>query len=142
MPVKKHKLKDSFKAASAHLIALAAHEPGYRLSWAIKQELNWTFIQSEAIHIPKKETDGQFFDVFRYSPDDSLHYYLISNRSEAGFFAAKHRNVDFFFYLTSESHIPETQIKQLIADLKGVSIILTAFSIDLDSFKQKRWLSF
>jgi hypothetical protein len=132
----KHEEEDYF------LLALACHEADYRTCWILNQSLGLKLVRMENLPVHDQKT-GSDLEFARYFFDDEermAQWYLISNHTENAFFAPEHKNIDFFLRLSGE--ISEKDIKNILADLKKTSGILTAFQTDRKTIRNQAFLQF
>ncbi len=123
------------------LIAIAAHQNDYRLSWAINTQLQFHFVRCDDLEIKTKEDILQCFTMYHYVDENTLlNYHLISNRSEYGLLFKEHINIDFFLKIFGDSNTNELQ--NLLQSIKSVDLVLTAVIIDPSSLKNPEKLLF
>lgn len=139
MPEKKkiHKLKleieDDFQ-----LIGIASHENDYRLSWALNQQLGFTFTKKTDLVIthPKHKVETNFTRFIHEDELEYLTYTLFSNKSEGGFLLPEFKNIDFILKVSGN---PDTeQLAVLTNGIKQINIVITAFVIDQLSDKSRK----
>jgi len=134
---KVHKLAFDFESDFS-LIGIASHENDYRLSWAINKALKCELAKSHdlVINHPKHKIEINY-SMYEFSDlNNYASYHLISNKSDQGFLLPEYKNIDFIFRISGLSE--EDDINKLLIQLKKIEIIITAFSIDDISDKQKR----
>lgn len=131
MPRISHVLKEN-TPDQLHLIAIASHEPDYRVSWLVNSSLKIQLRKtSDLIVSVSAGTENEpGFVCFSYSDQDALmEYFLISNYSEKGYLLRKYKNIDYFLYIAGEA--PADFFKNIITRLKTIPGIITAFEVVL-----------
>jgi len=124
------------------LIGIVSHENDYRLSWAFNQYMKMKFVKTESLVInqPKLE-ENPAFSVYKYEDEESyVLYYLIANKSENGFLIPELKNVDFILKISGE--LKDYTLKDLLARIKKMEFISTAFKIEDLSSKAAKSLVF
>lgn len=131
MPRKSHVLREN-TPNQLHLIAIASHEPDYRVSWLINASLKIQ-LRKTSNHIVSEPDDTESeagFSCYTYSDQDALlEYFLVSNHSEKGYLLSKYKNIDYFLHITGESSVDF--LKNIITRLKATMGIITAFEVVL-----------
>jgi len=140
MQRKVHKLKDSYPD-EYQLIAIAAHQSDYRLSWALNQSFNWHLTQSEDLVVkPARDGKDQHFSRFSYSDGQSNTYHLIANKSQDGFCIPSMSNIDFLLKITGA--ITKEDIHPVIEQIRKIDFVITAFLLENLKEKDKKKLIF
>lgn len=124
------------------IIGIVSHENDYRLSWAFNQFMKMKFIKTESLVInqPKLE-ENPVFSVYKYEDEESyVFYHLIANKSENGFLIPELKNVDFILKISGE--LKDSALKDLLAKIKKMEFISTAFKIEDLSSKASKSLVF
>lgn len=138
---KVHKLAFEFES-DFNLIGIASHENDYRLSWAINKSLNFGLTKCDNLKInhPKHKIELSY-SMYDFSDSNNyLNYQLISNKSEQGFLLPEFKNIDFFLRVSGHSDL--NHINELLMQIKKIDIVITAFTIDDLSEKQKKLFAF
>jgi hypothetical protein len=132
----KHEEEDYF------LLALACHEPDYRACWILNQSLGLKLVRMDNLHVHDQKAGGDF-EFARYFFEDEermTQWYLISNHTENAYFAPELKNIDFFLRLSGE--FSEKDVKNILAELKKTSGILTAFETERKTIRNQIFLQF
>ncbi|HYX07541.1 MAG TPA: IPExxxVDY family protein [Bacteroidales bacterium] len=125
-----------------YLIGIASHEHDYRLTWMLNNALGLALIRTDNLSlIHKKTSQKQEFPVYYFSDNEkNLSYSLVINLCENGYFLAELKNVDFLLRISGlTSEVMKTEI---LARIKKIEGILTAFPIDVNTLKQKERINF
>jgi hypothetical protein len=122
------------------IVAICCHSKDYRISWYLNKNLELALEKSlENIEIQLK---GNFsiHTVYKYhNANTQANYKLITNRGSNGFLVQEHKNVDYFLII--ENNYTE-ELKQIIDKIKSLSIVLTAFDLDIKELKSRQNLIF
>ena len=127
---------------SFHLIGISSHENDYRLSWGINNQLGIAFTRSDnlIVHNPRLGQDQEFSLSQYFDEETYIQFNLISNRCDDGFLLEEMTNIDFVLQVSGE--VSGDDLISLVAKLKQIDIITTAFVIDVDGLKSKKRLLF
>ncbi len=136
----KHKLilDDDF---SFDLIGICSSNADYRLTWGINKGLSIALHKDEdlSLHV-KKEGDHLFSFYSYYDEFEHIEYYLVKNVSNNYRHLIPEKNqVDYFLVIKNNFTL---EINDILASLKRVESILTAFIFDPDELKSKANLVF
>ena len=133
-----HKLTE-ITEESLIIFGISSHENDYRLSWALNEYLGFHFVKSQNHSIfNQKANVSQEFSVYTYTDNQEIIYRLLSNRCDNGFFLEEFRNIDFIF--TIQPQEIEFNSSQLLAKIKTIPFVSTAFSINPSLLKNKKRL--
>jgi hypothetical protein len=122
------------------LIGISCHAKDFRLCFELNKLLEIDLTRAKDLEIISKNTTGNYA-LFEYIDEDNfLDYYLISNRGEKGFLIPEHKTIDFLLQLKGATN--EEIEEELISKICSLSIVLTAYQIDVDSLKSKQNLIF
>jgi hypothetical protein len=122
------------------LIGISCHAKDFRLCFELNKLLEIDLTRAKDLEIISKNTTGNYA-LFEYIDEDNfLDYYLISNRGEKGFLIPEHKTIDFLLQLKGATN--EDIEEELISKICSLSIVLTAYQIDVDSLKSKQNLIF
>jgi hypothetical protein len=147
------------------LIGISSHEKDYRLSWALKKELDIDFKKVNSLEIKdKKQPMPAYFSLYECADEANYReYFIVSNFSEQknktvhennlfdnvneGYLTTENewlipeqKTMNYFFILKGEVNIDEQQ--DLVKKIKSISFVLTANIIDAESLKSKQHLIF
>lgn len=122
------------------LIGISCHAKDFRLCFELNKLLEIDLTRANDLEIISKNITGNYA-LFEYLDEDNfLDYYLISNRGEKGFLIPEHKTIDFLLQLKGATN--EDIEEDLISKICSLSIVLTAYQIDVDSLKSKQNLIF
>jgi len=122
------------------LIGISCHTKDYRLCWEINKTLNTDLIRVNDLEISKKG-ELNSFSFYEFIDDENyIEYYLISNLGNNGYLISEHKKIDFFLLL--KGNTSTNQVKDFIAKINSLSLVLTSFSIDPNQLKSKQNLLF
>lgn len=130
MPRKSHILQENIPD-QIRLVAIASHEPDYRISWLVNSALNIQLrkVPDHVIMHPGTQT-SLFFSCFTFSdPDQYLEYHLVGNHSESGYLLSKYKNIDYFLHISGETG--DDFYKNLIVLLRNTQGVIAAFELVL-----------
>lgn len=124
------------------LIGIASHENDYKLSWALNQKFNFSFIRVESLLINDSKLQvAQSFVVYNFEDKTAgLSFNLISNRCDNGFLIEELKNIDYFLQIFGD--INTSLINKFRTDLIKIDVIITAVIIDPKSLLSKQKLIF
>jgi hypothetical protein len=123
--------EDNFK-----LIGISSHENDYRLVWAVNNHLQLRFVRTENLVVfdARLKADLEFSRFTYYEENLYLKYCLTSNRCPDGFLLPEMRTLDFILQITGE--INRKEFDTLIAELRKIDIVSTAFALAPDKIKK------
>ena len=139
MAVRKHKL-DLAMEEDFCLLGVVADEPDYRLCWLINQTLHMNFEKQEDLQLfhPRLKKD-QVFSLFHYYDDDALiHFRIIQNRADTGFFLDELKNIDFLIHIQGE--INTSRINDFMSSVGALEPVRMCVPSDLSRIRQKERL--
>jgi hypothetical protein len=110
------------------VLAINSHAKGYKLCWAINNQLNLNFVKNN-FHKPEKATTVEFARFTSKNLDTDTQYDLLSNYSKNGYLLPKYRNVDYF--LKIQNPFWEKEKSDFIKKLVEIAEILLIFEFDL-----------
>lgn len=124
------------------LIGIASHENDYRLSWALNEELSALLVKSENLIVQSKHSpQNQSFSQYIFDDSSHLRFFrLISNRCSDGFLLEEHTKIDYVLVVSGETN--EELRDNLLKSIKQIPIVISAFSIDVNTLKSKHKLIF
>ena len=123
-----------------NLIGISCHTKDYRLCWEINKSLKIDLIRVEDLEISKKGEANSFSFYEFIDEENYIEYFLINNISNNGYLIAEQKKVDFFLML--KGNTSTNQVKDFIAKINSLSLVLTSFSIDPNQLKSKQNLLF
>jgi len=117
------------------LFGISCHLKDYRLSFLMNQKMEPEFIKMEdfcSVSSPKKESDSF---SFYYGKDDDHYntYSLVANRGQESILVPELKQTDFL--LLVEGPFKKNQKENLLAALKSIPNVLTAFEIRFETIK-------
>lgn len=117
------------------LFGISCHLKDYRLSFLLNQVLDLGFVKMEDFRLvvpPGKEAGG--FSFYYGSDEDHFnYYYLLANRGELSVLLPELKQTDFLLLL--EGPFKKAQKDHLLATLKSIPSVLTAFEIRFETIK-------
>jgi len=135
-----HKLTLDFDPDFA-LIAIASHENDYRLTWSLNKSLGLNLKKVDDLEINHLK-HKILCNYSMYSGSDKRSYanvHLISNKSERGFLIPTFKNIDFILRIANAD---DDFFDQVLAKLKKIDIVITAFTIENISEKVHKMFVF
>ncbi len=124
------------------LIGISCHAKDYRLSWAINYQLGFRLEKQEKDLeiLSDNPFEGSAHSLYAYYEEEDHHeYYLIGNRDGSGYLIPEQRQADFVIMIKSSLPV---DLDDIIARLRKIDLVLTAFSIDVEKLKSKKNLIF
>ncbi len=130
---KKHRLTLNPGADHA-ILAIASHEKGYHLAWALNNELGMHLIRQGEYRVTQKKPQSvQTFPLFRWDDQTRmLSWHLIANRSETGILVPKLKNIDYFLHISPQPDDPF--IIELRNRINDLPVIITTFRISPEEY--------
>lgn len=125
------------------IIGISCHFKDYRLCHFLNKVLKLDLKKmNDHIVTSKNNTEPKSFSFYKYaSNNQELNFYLVANRGEQGFLIAEHKQADYLFIVENiEEDIDHTLNYE--REIKTINGILTTYSIDYDSIKNKSNLIF
>ncbi|MFT5820625.1 MAG: hypothetical protein ACI8ZM_001870 [Crocinitomix sp.] len=136
----KHKLilEDDF---SFELIGICSSNADYRLTWGINKALSIELHKDDDLNIfVKKEGDHLYSFYSFYDEFEHIEYYLVKNVSNNYRRLIPEKDqVDYFLLIKNNFTL---EISEILASLKRIDSILTAFVFDPNELKSKGNLVF
>src|SRR5690606_10671277 len=106
----------------------------------LNKHLDIDLIRIKDLEIVIKNSKGNY-SLFEYLDEENrIDYYLISNRSEKGILIPEHKSIDFLLQLKGVTS--DEIVDELISKICSISLVLTAFKINVNSLKSKQNLIF
>lgn len=132
---RKISLESRSEPALYSLFGISCHLKDYRLSFLLNQVLDLQFVKMEdfpALVAPRKRSD--LFSFYYCRDDDRFNTYsLLSNRGEESVLLPDLRQTDFL--LLVEGPFKKAQSDALLAAIKTIPNVLTAFSIRFETIR-------
>jgi|SRR5690554_1612930 len=118
------------------IIGISSSTPDYRLCWSLNKTLDISLKRDKSIDIHSKNGDVTAHSVFEYT-DEVLNtkYRLIENKKGSSRFLSEANQADYLLIIDDSDKI---QISDLLNEIKKIAQVILAFSIDIDSLKQKQ----
>jgi hypothetical protein len=117
------------------LIGLSCHARDYKLCWAINNHLGFNLTRQENLKLVTKTLTAEFSHYVYEDDDQRIGYSIISNRGSGGMLIPEHKQTDYFIKVSGASN--SYFIKEFIAKLKELDLVLAAFTIDIPNLKSK-----
>lgn len=123
------------------LFGISCHEKDYRVCWALNNSFGFELHKIDDLEIKdKKQKQPHGFSVFGFFHEDSYtEYFLISNRHGKTMLIPEHKSADYFFMVKGSILMTDEEV---LAKLKSINFILTAFNINVHDLKSKKNLVF
>jgi len=117
------------------LFGISCHLKDYRLSFLMNQKMELEFIKMEdfcSIASAKKESDS--FSFYHGRDEDHFNTFsLVANRGQESILVPELKQTDFL--LLVEGPFKKTQKDKLLAAIKAIPNVLTAFEIRFETIK-------
>jgi hypothetical protein len=132
-------LEDDF---NFDIIGLCSHQGDYRVCWSINEHMGLRLKKSiEPFMVSGKNgvvnSSHSFYEW--EDEDESVIYYFIQNKSMGKFLIPEKSQIDFFLVIKEAGVV---DVDNLLAQLKSIPSILTAFSFDPYDLKSANKLIF
>jgi hypothetical protein len=123
------------------LIGICSSNSDYRLCWGINQAIETNLSRTDDYNLKSKKEGECFFSFYEFLDDDTgEELYLIKNQSyNFKKLIPEQDKIDYFLIVKNNYSY---EISDLLAKLKELETILTAFSFDVESLKSKSNLIF
>lgn len=145
------------------LIGISSHEKDYRFCWALNNKLKLELVKQDSLEIKgKKQSTPSYFSFFTFDDEDQYtEYSVVANFSESKTLAFKEntlfggeaeregeneflipeqKQMNYFFVIRGE--LEDEEVEELLRQIRGIDIVLTAVRIDAKSLKSKQNLIF
>ncbi len=125
------------------IIGISCHYKDYRLCHFLNKTLRLNLVKKNDHEVTlKNNSEPKYFSFYKYSNNhQELNFYLVANRGEQGFLIPEHKQADYLFIVENiEEDIDHTL--NFHSEIKNINGILTAFSIDYETIKNKSNLIF
>ena len=118
------------------IIGISSSTPDYRLCWSLNKALDISLKREKSIDIHSKNGDVAGHNVFEFT-DEVLNtkYRLIENKKGSSRFLSEAQQADYLLIIDNSDKI---EISELLNEIKKITQVILAFSIDIDSLKQKQ----
>lgn len=129
------------------LIGICTHAKDYRLCWEINkileiklERVDDTMLNTHTkdFSVKKGTSHGELsaYSIYFCEEEESNNcFHVISNKSSNGILIIEQKQVDYFLRIKGNND-SDYQV-ELIKKLKNISIVLTAYEIDLNKLKSK-----
>jgi hypothetical protein len=118
------------------LIGISCHAKDYRFCWALNNVLKTDFLRIEDI-VVKNKLKSVSFPHFIFNDEDlRIDYSVIANRGLEGYLLPEQKQADYLLML-SGSYSDEI-INETLKKVKTITLVLTAFIIDVKGLKNKQ----
>jgi hypothetical protein len=118
------------------LIGLVCQAKDYRLCYEINKILGYDFekITDTEIFSSKLGAAG-YFSTYLYENEDETSFYIIFNRGSKGLLVPEQNKLDCFIVV--KGPFREDQKKQLLSDLKNITLILGTYELNVKKLKSR-----
>ena len=118
------------------IIGISSSTPNYRLCWSLNKALDISLKREKSIDIHSKNGDVAMHNVFEFTHEDlNTKYRLIENKRGSSRFLSEVQQADYLLIIDESEKI---EVIELLNEIKKISQVILAFSIDIDSLKQKQ----
>lgn len=118
------------------IIGISSSTPNYRLCWSLNKALNISLKREKPIDIHSKSGDVAIHAVFEFTDEElNAKYRLIENKKGSSRFLPESHQADYLLIIDESDKI---EIPNLLSEIKKITQVILAFSIDIDSLKQKQ----
>ncbi len=124
------------------LIGISCHAHDYRLCWSLNKKLN---ISLEKIHRDNaksglKKNGVAIESLFTfYDEENHTSYQLLYNKNENQLLLPEQKKADFLLIIDQKN---ENKYQETLTSIREIDLVLTAFTIEVDSLKSKENLIF
>ncbi len=137
----KYLLEDDFEY-NFKLVGISCHEKDYRVCWGVNQSLALPLSkEGKEIEVFHKKNNRHsrhtLFSTYDFDSEEEVH--LIANRSKSGYLIPEQKHADYLLLIKGEEIL---SLENVVSDLKKISFVLTAFSIEVSQLKSKENLIF
>jgi hypothetical protein len=117
------------------MMGISCHLRDYRLSYLVNENLGFRLVRLDDLpYLPQGAKEQVSFSLYRWKDDDQYNtYYLITNRSEDSLLIPQMKQADFL--LLVEGPFKKKQQDDILARLRRIPNVLTAFGIPFSSVK-------
>jgi len=131
---KKIKIDIDFSSDNTFL-AISCHKKDYWIAYQLNEALKFSFRRMDDLPYYDEGLDKILnFALFQYiDPDTNLSFYLLSNFNPEGKLFRALRTTDFFILI--HGRVKENEVEDLLAGIKKIKGVLTAYKMDIDSIK-------
>ncbi len=128
-----------------YLIGIVSPAKDYRISSLINKNVMINLTKLEDLisskKISKTEKKDIFYSKYHYRDEVSrTDYYLIANKSAGECLIPDRNQVDYFFMINGNQNVIDNS--NILQKIKTVSLVQTAFEIDIRQLKSKQNLIF
>ena len=122
------------------LIGISCHEKDFRLCYELNKHLDIDLTRIKDIEINTKKLSAKFSYFEFHDEENRMDYYLISNRSEQGMLLPEQKSTDYLLQLKGVTS--DEIVEELITKICSISLILTAYKINVNTLKSRQNLIF
>lgn len=123
------------------LFGISCHQKDYRLCWNINKHLGINLVKQAELEFHLNKGETSFFSNYNfYNEVYHQQYELISNRANNATLIPEQKQADYLLKVTGIYEFEEKI--ELQKKLNEISVILTAFEINIDLLKSKELLIF
>lgn len=117
------------------LIGVCSHHQDYRVIWELNYHLNWAFQKSEEYYAnyTKKGVFVSEHSTYTFCDEENgIDYLFIKNKAQGKFLLPELSQIDFFIFVKDNFVF---EMEDLLARIRKVPAVVTAFSYDPESIK-------
>lgn len=126
---KRSNLETDFEPLDA-FIGISSHLRDYRLAYLINQLLGFTLEKTDDLPAFNTKSDKpSYYSCYTFDDcDKQLTYFLLSNTGSEGLLVPSHKEAGYF--LLMRGMVSSEEETAIVGQLKNISNVLTAYSID------------
>lgn len=124
------------------LIGISCHAKDYRLCWALNQALGFRLEKEdkdiEIIHRARGQASLHSVYLY-YHEENHTEYCLVLNKGTAGLLVPEQKQADYFLMIKNSF---DDDIAELIATIRQIEFVLTAYEVKVEELKSRENLLF
>lgn len=124
------------------LFGISCHVKDYRLCWSLNRYIGTDFKRDNDLEIKLagQEELARFSFYTWDDTDNHLRYFIVANRGIPGLLVQEQKQADYF--LLVEGYIDLVDADELLAKLRDINVILTAYQLDPNELRSRQNLIF
>jgi hypothetical protein len=116
------------------LIGIACHLKDYRFCWLLNNHLTINLRKIKDFSPDQNDTEQAFSFYYCSDPNRDETFFLLGNHSQGGEILDKYAQTDYFLLI--QNLVFPGGSKALVAEIKKITQVLTAFEIDFKKFNE------
>ena len=118
------------------IIGISSSAPDYRMCWSLNKTFDISLKREKSIEIHSKNGDVAVHNVFEFTDEElNTKYRLIENKKGSSRFLPESHQADYLLIIDESDKI---EVTELLTEINKIPQVILAFSIDIDSLKQKQ----